>query len=204
MKNEALDREAAAVAAQLPAGPCLAVIGSTSLWHIESEATCSALGRLLADLDGLVLLTGGVEGVGEAIGRSFFRAREDEEGHRGVFHLLPRGHGRWDYGETLMAGSDMAERREILGRVAQIYVIVEGGPGTAHEASVALARSVLVIPVARSGGCAGDLYPEITRMPDVDEGAWRVLARADASPEHVAQAVRNIVGMKLGHPRPDA
>ncbi len=49
------------------------MIGSTDFWHPESERTCIQIGRLLAGIPGLVLITGGVEGIGEAIGRSFFR-----------------------------------------------------------------------------------------------------------------------------------
>jgi SLOG cluster4 family len=95
------DREAAEVAARLPAGPRLAVIGSTSFWHAESAETCAILGRSLAALDGLVLVTGGVEGVGEAVARSFWAARGGLEGGPRVFHILPRGHARRDHGETL-------------------------------------------------------------------------------------------------------
>lgn len=41
---------------------------------------------------------------------------------------------------TLFAGSDMAERREILARLSPLYLAVEGGPGTVHEGRVAIAR----------------------------------------------------------------
>ena len=197
MGSEVFDREAAAIAAQLPAGPRLGIIGSASFWHPESEAICSALGCLLGDLDGLVLLTGGVEGVGEAVGRSFFRARAGSGDHRGVFHVLPRGYSRWDYGETMFAGSHFGERREVLGRLADIYVAIEGGPGTAHEASVALARSVLVIPVGRSGGYSGELYSQMVRPPSASEEAWRALGRAHTSRGQIAVAVTNIVDMHL-------
>jgi len=60
MTTDPFDREVASVVTQLPAGARVVVIGSTSFWHPESEATCGAIGRMLADLPGLVLLTGGV------------------------------------------------------------------------------------------------------------------------------------------------
>ena len=192
--REVFDREAAAVAAQLPVANHLAIIGSTSFWHPQSQATCVAVGRLLAQVDGLVLLIGGVAGVGEIVGRSFFGARPGSDGHRGVFHVLPRGCSRWDYGETLFAGSDMGERREVLGRVADCYVVIEGGPGTEHEATVALGRSVCIIPVGRSGGYAGELFPRIPRPVFARESAWRNLACADASPQQVGESVAAIVG----------
>lgn len=193
MGNELFDREADEVASQLPEGPRLAIIGSTTFWHQDSEATCTFLGSSLAGIDGLVLLTGGVEGVGEAVGRSFHAATEGHGGRGRVFHVLPRGYWRWDYGDTIFAGSDMGQRREVLGRLAEVYVAIEGGPGTAHEASVALARSVLLIPIGRSGGHSGDLYSRIPRPYFADNSTWGVLATTDVSPEQVARAVTAVV-----------
>jgi hypothetical protein len=92
----------------------------------------------------------------------------------------------------------MGERREVLGRLAECYIVIEGGPGTAHEASVALARSVPVIPVGRSGGHAGKLYPQVPRPPLTAEAAWRDLARPEASLDQVAEAVATIVRAHVG------
>jgi hypothetical protein len=193
MEGEMFDSATAEVAARLPAGPRLAVIGSTSFWHAESQETCAVLGRLLADLDGLVLVTGGVEGVGETVGRAFWAARGGPERGPHVFHLLPHGYARRDHGETLFAGADMSERREILGRLAGVYVTIEGGPGTAHEVSVALTRSAVVIPVGRSGGHAAVSYRQIPRPSCATEATWSVLARADVSPAEVAGAITDVV-----------
>ena len=68
------DEQATNLAAQLPPAPRIAVIGSTSFWHPDSAATCRLIGAQLAQIDRLILLTGGVPGVGEAVGRSFFAA----------------------------------------------------------------------------------------------------------------------------------
>jgi len=113
---------------RLPDGPELVVIGSTSFWHADSEATCVAVGRLLADVPDLLLVTGGVEGVGETVGRSFFLARTQAGREPRVYHLLPHGEEAWDYGETFFAGRDMAERREVLTRLARVYLAIEGAP----------------------------------------------------------------------------
>ncbi len=137
------DRDARRLEAVLPHGPRVAVLGSTDFWHADSERTCSQVGRLLACIPGLVLLTGGVEGIGEAVGRSFFQARRDADQEPRVYHVLPENEEAWDYGETLFAGSDMTERREVLGRLSAVFLIVEGGPRAGHEADVAL-------PMARS------------------------------------------------------
>ncbi len=158
-----IEREAAEVAATLPARPRLAVLGSSAFWHTGSASLCGAVGRRLAEVDGLVLLTGGVPGVGEAVGRAFDAARRGRNEPSLVYHVLPRGAWPWDYGTTLFAGEDMAERREVLGRLAEVYVVVEGGPGTAHEASVARKRSALVLPMGGGGGHAAELWGHIGR-----------------------------------------
>lgn len=173
---------------RLPDGPELVVIGSTDFWHPESEATCQAVGQLLAGVPDLLLLTGGVEGVGETVGRSFFQARIAAWAEPRVYHVLPHGEEAWDYGETLFAGRDMAERREVLARLARVYLATEGGPGTVHEARVARTRRAAVLPVGRSGGHAAELYGEMTRPAVVDAAVWELLGNPAASPETVAAA----------------
>jgi predicted Rossmann-fold nucleotide-binding protein len=135
--QERYDREAESINARLPAGPRLVVIGSTSFWHGDSESICVQVGRLLATIPDLVLVTGGVEGVGETIGRGYHQSCREAGRAPRIYHVLPRGEETWDYGETLFAGDDMPQRREILGRLSRLNLAVEGGPGTAHEADVA-------------------------------------------------------------------
>ncbi len=193
MQSMAFDREVARLQAQLPAGPRLAILGSTSFWHAESEETCGALGRSLAGVHGLVLVTGGVEGAGESVGRSFLATRERIAADGRLYHVLPEGYSPRDFGETLFAGSDMGERREVLGRLVEAYVVIEGGPGTAHEAAVAMARPAVVIPVGRSGGCAAELYPKMARPAFADDRTWALLDDSSASAAQVAQAVTDLV-----------
>src|SRR5262249_55982329 len=150
--REHFDREAQRVGALFPGGPRVVVVGSTSFWHGESESTCMQVGRLLAEIPRLVLITGGVEGVGGATGRSFFQACRESGQEPRVYHVLPEGEEVWDYGQTLFAGQDMTERREVLARLSDLYLAIEGGPGTVHEAAVACARNAVVVPVGRSGG----------------------------------------------------
>ena len=138
--NFVFNQEATGLLAKLPAKPMLIVIGSTSFWHGESAATCAAVGGLLATIENLVLITGGMTGIGEGVGRSFFDSRRKAGREPEVFHVLPRGCAAWDYGVTVFAGSDMAERREVLARLSRIYLAIEGGPGTVHEGQVALGR----------------------------------------------------------------
>ena len=191
------DLEARRLDALLPHGPRVGVLGSTDFWHTDSERTCSEIGRLLADISGLVLFTGGVEGIGEAVGRSFFQARCASGQEPRVYHVLPDGEQSWDYGETLFAGSDMTERREILGRLSGLFVLVEGGPRAGHEVEVASAHGAAIIPVGRSGGYAAALYGRISCPPTLDADTWAVLGSSDSTPEATARAIFGAVQMSL-------
>jgi len=191
------DLEARQLEVLLPHGPRVAVLGSTEFWHADSERTCSEIGRLLAGISGLVLLTGGVEGIGEGVGRSFFLARRDSGQQPCVYHVLPEGEEAWDYGETLLAGSDMTERREILGRLSRLFLMVEGGPRAGHEAEVASAHGAIVIPVGRSGGYAAALYDRIDRPPSIDAETWAVLGSRESTPEETARAALRAVQESL-------
>jgi hypothetical protein len=192
------DQEARRLEAVLPHGPRVAVLGSTDFWHADSERTCSQIGRLLANIPGLVLLTGGVEGIGEAVGRSFFQARHDSGQEPRVYHVLPEGEEAWDYGETLFAGSDMTERREVLGRLSRVFLMVEGGPRAGHEADVASAHGAVVIPVGRSGGYAAALYGRTCRPPAIDAGMWATLGSSESTPEETARAILHAVQVCAG------
>jgi len=192
MSGDELNGEVAEVDRRLAPEIRLALIGGTSFWHEESEATCDAIGLRLSAIPELVLLTAGVSGAGEALGRAFHRGRGAN-----VFHILPRGSERWDYGTTLFAGTDMRERREVLGRLAGLHVSVEGGPGTAHEASIAFSRSAVVIPVGRSGGHSAELYARIPRPFRASAESWRILGAIDSTPDRVAAAVVDIVAIHL-------
>jgi hypothetical protein len=187
------DQEARRLEALLPRGPRVAVLGSTEFWHADSEQTCTEIGRLLAGIPGLVLLTGGVEGIGEAVGRHFFQACRDAGQEPHVYHVLPEGEDAWDYGVTLFAGSDMTERREVLGRLSGLFVMVEGGPRAGHEADVASAHGAVVIPVGRSGGYAAALYGRMSRPAAIPADTWSVLKASESTPEETARAVLRAV-----------
>jgi predicted Rossmann-fold nucleotide-binding protein len=103
--------------------------------------------------------------------------------------VLPHGEDPWDYGETLFAGSDMKERREILGRLSPVYLVIEGGPGTRHEVQVATARNAAIIPVGRSGGYAAEWYARMARPAYIDEATWAILDCRQSTPDDTAKAV---------------
>ncbi len=186
-----MNEDLAFLSRRLPPGVRIAVIGGTSLRSPDSRPTCELIGRRLASCAGLLLLTGGVGGVGETVGRAFHdaRGRDDES----VIHILPHGHAPRDYGQTLFAGADMHERRDVLGRLAGLYVAIEGGPGTADEASIALARGAVVVPVGRSGGCSTQLHSRVERPSFASQPAWQALGAPTSTPQEVAHSVLAII-----------
>lgn len=195
--TSSFDVTARKVADQLPSGPRVGVLGSTSFWNPESDEICRGLGACLASCESLALVTGGMPGVGETVARAFHARRVAEERHPAVYHLLPEGFPPGDYGTTLVAGENMFERREILGRVVPVYVVIEGGPGTEHEAQVAMAAGATVIPVGRTGGAAADLYTRMGRPWNVDLTDWRLLRLATASCRAVIDAAGRAVASCL-------
>ena len=83
--NLGFGQEATELLARLPAQPAVVVIGSTSCWHGESAATCAAVGGLLASIEGLVLITGGMTGIGEGVGGAFSTPAEGRLVNRTCF-----------------------------------------------------------------------------------------------------------------------
>jgi hypothetical protein len=188
-----LDEEVAAVDAVIPLGPRLVVVGSTSFWGADSRQLCQRLAAELARIPALLALTGGMDGVGVTFGAGFAAARRDLKLPEHLFHLLPRGSGPVSSGVTVGAGVSYYERREILGRVGHVYLVVEGGPGTEHEVAVATSRGAPVIPLGRSGGHAGELHPRLACPPWALPADWAILADADAPLEQVTATVGRLV-----------
>jgi hypothetical protein len=188
-----LDDEATRVVASIAAGPRLVVTGSTSFWGADSRELCELIAGELALIDPIVAVTGGMDGVGITFGKSFASTRTQASLHENLFHLLPRGFGPCNCGITLGAGIDFHERREILGRIGDVCLVIEGGPGTEHEATVASSRNIPVIPLGRTGGHAGDLYSQMTYPKWAPTSDWAVLGNVNATQQEVALSVRRLV-----------
>jgi hypothetical protein len=114
-----------------------------------------------------------------------------------VFHLLPTVCRPLTYGTTIPAGRDMEERREILGRSAPVYVLIEGGPGSVHEVEIALRSGGWVIPLKITGGAAGGMFGVaqaiFTKPEPVQQEDWtKVLEGENESPEAIADAILRI------------
>jgi hypothetical protein len=191
------DSEAIRVSSAIAPGRRLVVIGSTSFWGPDSRSLCEAIAADLAALAKLVVLTGGMDGVGLTFGRAFADARRSAGQPENLFHLLPRGRGPCNNGITLSAGIDYHESREVLGRVGHAYLVIEGGPGTEHEAAVAAGRGAPVIPVGRTGGHAGALHSRASCPPFLPRADWDLLADVGASHSQVVAAVGRLVRLAL-------
>lgn len=177
--------------------PRLCIIGSARLQHGESRDTCKYLGTWLAEqLPNLALLTGGVSGAGEGVGRSFNKIRGNTL-NSDVFHLVPYGSPRWDYGTTLFAGSNSLERRAILAASADAFIVIEGSSGTVHEAFLATARLATLIPIARLGGHAAVIYHQTPRPDKVSAELWEMLANTQVPVLDTVTAVVEIVKIYL-------
>jgi hypothetical protein len=194
------EAEANCIGQTIPPGRRLVVVGSTSFWGEDSPQLCRLLAARLARIADLVAITGGMSGVGETFGRAFAAERQRLGLPERLYHLLPRGCIARDSGMTLTAGTNYEERREVLGRVGQVYLVVEGGPGTAHEVRVARARSAPVIAVARTGGHARDVYPSLERPPGADATDWELLQDRAAPLDAVVTAACALIDVSF--PRP--
>lgn len=173
--------------------PRLGVIGSASCVHPDTEATCVAVGKSLASVCSLAVITGGRGGVGQVLSSSFFRTRVENHQAPNVYHLLPDGYPRPADGETLYVGPNMVERREVLGRVARVYLAIEGGPGTEYEANVALSNGAFLVPLGRSGGYSRQLFDMMSVPAGMAASDWRALAEEQIYPDKLANVVRTIV-----------
>jgi len=189
------DEIAANLLKEIPPGIRLAVIGSQSFHSQISPSICEAAGKELAKIDRLVLLTGGVTGIGETVGRSFYRARKELERSPLVYHILPEGSQPWDYGLTLFGGFSMSDRRSILARMADLYLAIEGGPGAEQEAYLAMAKGGKILPVGSTGGFAQELYQSVRCPPNIDPQIWKLLGAAETSPPELAVAIAQVVNI---------
>ena len=139
----------------------------------------------------------------------------DDYGSINVFHLAPVGYlCNWDFGKHIRdAGRDMEERRYLLANLADVCIVIEGGPGTVDEINKARMAGVPIIAVSRTGGAAGGLFdaparpetllgkpyyePIMTNNNTAAESAWKLLSDENASIEDSAQAVVYLLSARM-------
>ena len=85
----------------------------------------------------------------------------------------------------------------ITPHVVGVCVLVEGGPGAAHEAQQFSWSGNYIIPVRATGGAASGLFnvPQsiFQRPPAIEESDWAMLGNEGAAPGEIAAAVVRIV-----------
>ncbi|XP_076371981.1 uncharacterized protein LOC143257345 isoform X1 [Tachypleus tridentatus] len=196
---------------------CVFVTGSSKLRNHRTEEICRAIGRELAKVKDLQVVTGGSLGAPDIIAKTFFDAKENNlistSNQSAVQHVLPMRDsevsptarqnydGSFDavpYGKTLFLGDSLKERDTAVARMLDTCIVVEGGPNAAHIVTEFLWNDHFVIPVFSTGGAAGGQFGVPVNLfenpPAVSEADWTVLSDKEATPDDVARAVVNIVG----------
>ncbi len=190
MSTHRFDAEATRIRTLFSVGPRLVVVGSTSFYGKDSRLLCEVIAKTFASLPSLVCVTGGMDGVGKTFAESFFNARRSiRSTSETLYHLLPQGMSTIDCGTTLGAGFDLDDRREILGRIGQVYLVIEGGPGTEHEVSIATTHGHPRIPLAMTGGEAASEYDRLPCPAWATIDDWKLLANIQVSPVEIAPVI---------------
>jgi hypothetical protein len=190
---KSFDTAAAEIRQCLPTGLRLVILGSTSFWGSDSAEICRSLGVAMARMASLVAVTGGMNGVQAEFSLAYAAVCGGQQSAERLFHLLPLGMEAVKAGRTVTAGADFFERREILGRVGDVCLVIEGGPGTEHESRVAMSCGIPVIPVGRTGGHARKLYSGLPCPAAVSTATWALLNDRGATHDEVTVAVQNLV-----------
>lgn len=204
---------------KLPKGSHVYVSGGTLFYSKCGEAITKEIGKQLAALDGIILVTGGFYGVGETMGRSFFEERERLGKPHNTCHIVavsdkqdkskqtrqnPDGTFKpVPYGDTLFTGNSVRQREMLTPRVVDLCILIEGGPGAAFEAQQFVWNGHHVIPIRVTGGAAGGSFniPSsiLARPPSVPESDWSILGDVKASPADIAAAVVRIMKVLKKH-----
>eukprot|EP00118_Oscarella_pearsei_P004674 m.20358 g.20358 ORF g.20358 m.20358 type:complete len:804 (+) comp28004_c0_seq2:101-2512(+) len=197
----------------LPYEKMVYISGGISFYNPKSESICKAIGQHLAANPDITLVTGGFYGVGETIGKSFVKRREELALPCGTVHVLPvkekqdfsnkavqNSDGSFSalpYGKTKFCGTSVRQRERLVSRVLKICILVEGGPGAAHEAEEFAWNDHTVVPVVVTGGAAGGSFGVPSTIfqvpPGVSDSQWSVLSNQNASTDSIGLAVASVV-----------
>lgn len=172
------------------------------------------IGKQLAKLHNVGVVTGGFFGAPDVVARTFYEFRENNgQMDPRVFHILPKrddkifagkvlqnsdgSFAEVDYGRNLFLGNSIKERECAVARAFDTCIVIEGGPSAAHEVEQFVWNDHFVVPVVSTGGAAGGQYGvplKILETPHcITEEKWSVLSEKEAPPAEVAKAVVEIV-----------
>eukprot|EP00401_Gymnodinium_catenatum_P078039 CAMPEP_0117507386 /NCGR_PEP_ID=MMETSP0784-20121206/26396_1 /TAXON_ID=39447 /ORGANISM="" /LENGTH=318 /DNA_ID=CAMNT_0005302887 /DNA_START=73 /DNA_END=1029 /DNA_ORIENTATION=- len=196
--GESMEGTIRRLASTMGDAPRVCVLGGTSFRHPDSEALVHAVSKGLATRlrSRAAFVTGGMPGVQ----RTFAEACGDGVC---VWNLLPEGEASgYCVGKDLRAGRNLEQRMEAFGRLGDIYISVEGGPGVAQEANAAVARGAYVVPLVRTGGASAGMFgfpaASIECPSWADSRQWELLQSTGAPIEETAEAVVDIVEVVVG------
>ncbi|XP_070211495.1 uncharacterized protein [Littorina saxatilis] len=199
---------------------CVYITGSTNFNNPKSAEICRAIGTHLARLGGLSLGTGGFYGVGETVSQAFHEETIRLWKRQDVWHVLPDRDVKQDwskqanqnpdgtfavapFGKTLFCGDSVRQRESIVGRCFEICILIEGGPGAAHEAEEFVWNDRTVIPLSCTGGAASGKFSVPQKMFEIPQGVsskdWQAITKQDLTPDQVAECVTRIVTSLLQH-----
>ncbi len=198
---------------KLPEGKRVYVCGGSKFFSKNGRSICREVGRQLAKIKDLILVTGGFYGVGETVGRSFLEERDRMQAPHNVCHIVAvrddqdqssltrqnsdRTFAKVPYGDTLFYGNSVRQREMLTARVIDLCVLMEGGPGASFVVQQYAWNGNQVIPVAATGGAASGLFnapASIFKCPaQVSTSDWSTLRDASASAAEIASAVCRIV-----------
>lgn len=198
---------------------CIYIAGSTTFRNEKSINICKSIGVHLARLEAVSIATGGFFGIGETVSRAFYEESQRLERKGEVWHILPdrdvkdfrkRASQNPDgtfavatFGKTLFFGDSVRQRESIVGRCFEICILVEGGPGAAHEAEEFVWNDRLVIPLGCTGGAAGGKFSLPEKMFEKPRGVtdedWQSLRSTDLSADEIGKCVAQIVMGILQH-----
>jgi len=159
----------------------------------ESEALAAALGKYLSQAlpPPTALVCSGQPGAQRAFSKN---CKDDSR----LWHLVPYGQtSDSGVGQDLPCCHDAEEQRAVMGRLGDVYITIEGGPGVAEEASLAAENGAFVLPLQRSGGASEGMFDfpsAALQKPEwIHEDDWTLLCEAYAPVEASAAAAARIV-----------
>ncbi|XP_067129424.1 uncharacterized protein [Centruroides vittatus] len=198
---------------------CVYIAGSSNLTNQKTKDICIAIGRELAKIENIIIVTGGCYGVQELVSKSFFEARENNKdpgylsADSSVIHILPtkdsqnytaKMHQNPDgtfeamsFGKSIFVGDSVKERESAVARLFDTCIVIEGGKGAAREIGEFVWSDRFIIPIISTGGAAGGNFGVPIKIlmapPCVSENDWSVLSEKEASPDDVSKSVLNII-----------
>lgn len=181
---------------QLPEKPVVCILGSTTFNDPKTEEKVTNIAFCFREClrQRAAFVTGGMDGVQLTFAKTF-------EGTN-LFQILPQGKkSDFPYGTDLHAGATHEQRQEVFGLLGHLYLTVEGGPGVAKEARIAVNNGACVIPLVSSGGASGGLFDfpkECFQKPIwAPEPRWSLLQQKEAAASEVAAAVTDLMELYL-------